>query len=644
MADLKTDTEKVEFYNKKIEELRAKAEETKDLSKVAADLVIGDARSNIFPPFGFINFIKTPDIDEKGIEKLAEQTIKGTAPYIDRLEKSAPNTLEKYGIQEEKEFLDSKANAELNSITKTDFKTIKVGIEDKEDGAADFENKSLEKLSGPDLQSILDTSILKFLKEIGVKREKEPEDNLIISKGESVMKSLETQVSNKEKTQNNPANIPVENNKNTTTQTINSASSTNETGQNKNLPVNNQNIVDKTQSNVTNNVVSTSNNKANTTNNVTQGPSIVNTASSTSVTPSNQPGSQPVNNNSSSTSNNTNKTTNTTTSNTGVIPTKQQSATNINTNTLGSGNSIDAVSSVINKELEGDPDLINKLLGDVFNVKPDAPPANTATTGTSTVSSNPTPSNSLVSGGTQGSESGNSIDAVSSVINKELEGDPDLLNKLLGDVFNVKPDTPPANTATAGTTPTASTTSTTPSVVDKVQGTSVTPNNTTATTQGATATPVTTTPSVVDKVQGTSVTQSTSSPDVIQNKISGDKTGMTSNPESLAKTINEPPVELKNKVNLTQQPQEKSTSSNTEGSANSQNIGETPSTPSTDNPASSTENQQDQNNKQAETKSKEDDKKDASEEINEQLLQVMREILKTLQGPLITTESTPRFH
>jgi hypothetical protein len=821
LAELKTDTQKVEFYNKKIEELRAKAEETKDLSKIAADLVMGDARSNIFPPFGFINFIKTPDIDEKGIEKLAEQTIKGTAPYIDRLEKSAPNILEKYGIQEEKEFLDSKANTELNSITKTDFKTIKVGIEDKEDGEADFENKSLEKLSGPDLQSILDTSILKFLKEIGVKREKESEDNLIISKGESVIKSLETPVIKKEEPKKeNPANLtpPVaENKKNETPVTAENKSSGStekivggaqeqKNSGDKNTSVTNQNVVEKTQTNVTNNISSP--NTTSVSNNVVSSTTPLKNTVQSSTAENKNSIQKPINTNDAVETPEKIKDNKTTPSIenkedknpedlisdiiSGKKVTPKEGGKNKEEKESKSSIQTNEITSLISKEL-GSSD-IDKMLDEIFGPekKPSAPVATTpsivdkaqtpvATTapaasteaGNTPAASTTTTTPSIVdkaqtpvatTAPAASTEAGNTSGAgeTMSGYEKWLESQGESGTSISSPVD--KAQTPVATTpAETGNTPAASTTTTTPSIIDKAQ-TPVANNNsepsnpdlseeivrsqkqkskmedaaidamltsksgakisgsqektenssTNSSIVDKTQTPVaitspaasteagntpaastTTTPSIVDKAQTSvekmqnseilpketqsestanlipeanplsliesftnpegglskdltggisNIAQSVNNTNPLQSKISETKNQVSATVSGIAKTVSESPVEIKNKSVAPTQNQTESTNNITENKTQDEQENSSTNSANSENPGNQQENPQDPNNKTNETKPGSDDKKDNSEMMNGQILQVMREILKTLQGPLITTESTPRFH
>jgi hypothetical protein len=113
LAELKTDTDKVNFYNEKIEELKSKSEEIKNLSEPALNFAIGNSRVDVFGWPGMVNFFKTPDIDEKGIEKIAEQTITGVGKYVEHLKTDSPPSLDYWNLDDTKYFQDSLANKRL---------------------------------------------------------------------------------------------------------------------------------------------------------------------------------------------------------------------------------------------------------------------------------------------------------------------------------------------------------------------------------------------------------------------------------------------------------------------------------------------------------------------------------------------------
>lgn len=195
MAELKTDTDKVNFYNQKIEELKTKSEEVKDLSEAALDFAMRHSREDVFGWPGMVNFFKTPDIDGKGIEKIAEQTIKGTGKYIEHLKTDSPPSLDYWNLDDTKYFKDSAANKRLETITKTDYNSIKSSLGDKKDGgeAESTGNKEIDKLSASELEALLSTTLVDYLKEIKIDRSaNSSQDNYYTDNGNQLFKQLES--------------------------------------------------------------------------------------------------------------------------------------------------------------------------------------------------------------------------------------------------------------------------------------------------------------------------------------------------------------------------------------------------------------------------------------------------------------------
>jgi hypothetical protein len=193
LTELKTDTDKVNFYNEKIKELKDKSEEVKNLSEPALDFAIGNSREDVFGGFGMINFSKTPDIDEKGIEKMAEQTISGIGKYVEHLKTDSPPSLEYWNFDNTKYFQDSTANKRLTSITKTDYGSIQSALDDKRRGedAEPTGNKEIDKLVASQLEALLSTTLVDYLKEIKIDRSgSESQDKYYTEYGNKLFEQL----------------------------------------------------------------------------------------------------------------------------------------------------------------------------------------------------------------------------------------------------------------------------------------------------------------------------------------------------------------------------------------------------------------------------------------------------------------------
>jgi hypothetical protein len=195
--DLSTDTKRVEYYNKRVEELKKENPDVADAPKAAFDMARQYAQHSVFPPFGFIAFPEDPKNllgDEKGIEIAADRVLFGAARFINDLKKESPENLIQKGIDTYKGFDDSTAVNELTGATRMSFATVKGGLQEiqaairAEDKSADdpFEDSPiLSKLKPDDIENLLDSTVLKFIKEIGLKRVDETNDKPILDKGEA---------------------------------------------------------------------------------------------------------------------------------------------------------------------------------------------------------------------------------------------------------------------------------------------------------------------------------------------------------------------------------------------------------------------------------------------------------------------------
>ena len=195
--DLSTDTKRVEHFNKKVEEFKKESPDTAEVSKEAFDMARQYAQQSVFPPFGFIAFpedSKKHTPDEMGIGTAAGSVLFGAARFINDLKKESPEDLIQKGIDTYKGFDDSTAVNELTGATRMSFATVKGGLQEiqaairADDKSADdpFEDSPiLSKLKPEDIENLLDSTVLKFIKEIGLKRADETSDKPILDRGEA---------------------------------------------------------------------------------------------------------------------------------------------------------------------------------------------------------------------------------------------------------------------------------------------------------------------------------------------------------------------------------------------------------------------------------------------------------------------------
>jgi hypothetical protein len=194
--DLSTDTKRVEHFNKKVEEFRKENSDVADAPKQAFDLARQYAQHSVFPPFGFIAFPEDPKNlmgDEMGIGIAAGRVLFGAARFLDGLKKDSPGDLIHKGIDTYKGFDDSTAVNDLTGATRMSFATVKDGLQeiksaisaDDKEAEDPFEKSPiLSKLKPDDIENLLDSTVLKFIKELGLKRADEASDKPILDKGE----------------------------------------------------------------------------------------------------------------------------------------------------------------------------------------------------------------------------------------------------------------------------------------------------------------------------------------------------------------------------------------------------------------------------------------------------------------------------
>jgi len=206
LADsLETEQGRFEYYKKKLDEEKAKVPRLTEASPKVVELAMHEANGDMFPPMGFINFNKIPTgVDaEKFIGYKVDDIIRGTVKYVEELEEQPPAYLQGWGIANLPVFKDSEAAKNLVAKTKTNYSKISEEIYNLEDGEeADFRNPAMKKLNSKDLRDLLDSTMINFLKEIGVKRSESgvSNDGFILEKSQTLYDFL-----NKANPQTEPA-------------------------------------------------------------------------------------------------------------------------------------------------------------------------------------------------------------------------------------------------------------------------------------------------------------------------------------------------------------------------------------------------------------------------------------------------------
>ncbi len=178
-------SEQVEVFNKQLSDKKAADPLLGNAPEEALDIAIGQARREVIPrSFGAAMFeIPEGKDPNQYINSITDNIVSNAVENFKYLSYQSPKYLSGW-IQERPSFKNSNAYTELKTITKTEFNTIENGIDDLEMGETpDFSNKELNKFTGSSLQSILDSTILNFLKEIGIQRQPQaaPSDEYIMS-------------------------------------------------------------------------------------------------------------------------------------------------------------------------------------------------------------------------------------------------------------------------------------------------------------------------------------------------------------------------------------------------------------------------------------------------------------------------------
>lgn len=200
--DLSSDTKRVDYFNKQVEEYKKTKPEVAELSPVAFDMAKQYSLQRTFPPFGLISFPEEPGNplgDPNKIKGAAEKVIFGTANFVKSLKSDSPETLIQRGIDTYKGFYDSTAVNSLLGSTKMSFANIRQGLEEVNDAIkADdpnpddpFEGKAAFKnLKPEDISALLSSTVIKFIKEIGLKREDESNDNKYLENADKALSKI----------------------------------------------------------------------------------------------------------------------------------------------------------------------------------------------------------------------------------------------------------------------------------------------------------------------------------------------------------------------------------------------------------------------------------------------------------------------
>ena len=187
-------SEQVEVFNKQLSDKKAADPVLSGASAEALDIAIGQARREVIPKsFGAAMFeIPEGKDPNQYINSITDNIVSTAVVNFKDLSMQNPTYLSGW-IQNKPSFKDSKAYNDLKTITKTEFNTIENGISDLESGeSADFRNKELNKISSNNLQHILDSTVLNYLKEIGIQRAAgaAPSDGYIMENAKDVFDFL----------------------------------------------------------------------------------------------------------------------------------------------------------------------------------------------------------------------------------------------------------------------------------------------------------------------------------------------------------------------------------------------------------------------------------------------------------------------
>ena len=193
MADsLETEVGRFDYYKKKLEEEKATVPQLTQAPPEVVELAMSQANRDIFPPMGFINFNKVPDgVDkEKYLGFKVDDILRGTVQYIHYLQSQPPAYLQGWGISRLPIYKESDAAKNLVAKTKVSYSKLSEEMSNIEDGETpEFSDPVMNKLSSKDIQNLLDSSILEFLKEIGVNRTEggvKQNDDLILESSQKI--------------------------------------------------------------------------------------------------------------------------------------------------------------------------------------------------------------------------------------------------------------------------------------------------------------------------------------------------------------------------------------------------------------------------------------------------------------------------
>lgn len=176
--DLSTDSQVIDYFNRRIEEVKENDPELSTLSPVAFGVAKQYGQASVFP-FGLIGFPESAK-NPNEIDDYVQRVIQGSIDFTQRLKTGEASELIASGIENFKGFRESNAANDFLAATRTTFETAKSNLLElksaernaEENVENPFENNpAFKKMTSDDIQSLLSFTMLNFLKEIGISRD-----------------------------------------------------------------------------------------------------------------------------------------------------------------------------------------------------------------------------------------------------------------------------------------------------------------------------------------------------------------------------------------------------------------------------------------------------------------------------------------
>lgn len=186
--------EQVEDFNSQLNQKKSTNPVLRDITPQALDLAIGQARQEVLPgSFGAAMFeIPEGKDPNEYIDLITTNIVETAVEKFNDLSYQTPEYLSGW-IQNQESFKNSRSYTELRAITRTEFNRIEEGISDLEIAETpEFENPDLNKLSSKSLQDLLNSTVIGFLREIGIERSEATKrnDDFILSNAQRIFDQL----------------------------------------------------------------------------------------------------------------------------------------------------------------------------------------------------------------------------------------------------------------------------------------------------------------------------------------------------------------------------------------------------------------------------------------------------------------------